>query len=87
LARIAATALREPAPVDLSPALKTLMSRVLVIRGVHDKIVSAGEVPFGVKLQAMTHSGHMPHMEEPDRVNELLLRHFAQADSADVGVR
>jgi pimeloyl-ACP methyl ester carboxylesterase len=87
LAKIAASALREPAPINISPALKTLMSGVLVIRGVHDNIVSAGEVPFGVKLQAMTHSGHMPHMEEPDRVNELLLKHFAEADSADMGVR
>ena len=87
LAKIAASALREPAPIEISPALKTLMSGVLVIRGVHDNIVSAGEVPFGVKLQAMTHSGHMPHMEEPDRVNELLLKHFAEADSADMGVR
>lgn len=87
LARIAASVLREPAPVGISPVLKTLMSRVLVIRGVHDNIVSAGEVPSGVKLQAMTHSGHMPHMEEPERVNELLLRHLAEADSADVGVR
>jgi pyruvate dehydrogenase E2 component (dihydrolipoamide acetyltransferase) len=87
LAKIAASALSEPAPIDLSPVLKTLMSGVLVIRGVRDNIVSAGEVPFGVKLQAMIHSGHMPHMEEPDRVNELLLKHFSEADSADMEVR
>jgi hypothetical protein len=33
------------------------------------------------------HSGHMPHMEEPDRVNELVLNHFAEVDSVDRGGR
>jgi pimeloyl-ACP methyl ester carboxylesterase len=52
-----------------------------------DNIVSAGEIPAGVGLQILTHSGHMPHMEEPDRVNELLLKHFAVGDSAGPGVQ
>jgi pimeloyl-ACP methyl ester carboxylesterase len=53
----------------------------------HDNIVSAGEIPSGVKLQTLAHSSHMPHMEEPDRVNELLLSHFAEVDSVDMGGR
>ena len=87
LAKIAASVLRQPAPLQISSALKTLTNRVLVIRGMHDNIVSAAEVPVGVRLQALTHSGHMPHMEEPDRVNELLLRHFAEWDRAAEGGR
>jgi pyruvate dehydrogenase E2 component (dihydrolipoamide acetyltransferase) len=87
LAKIAASVLREPAPVEISSTLKTVANRVLVIRGMGDNIVSAGEIPAGARLQALAHSGHMPHMEEPDRVNELLLEHFAAADSAGVGVR
>jgi pyruvate dehydrogenase E2 component (dihydrolipoamide acetyltransferase) len=83
LTKIAASALREPAPVDIAPTLKPLTNRVLVIRGRGDNIVSAGEIPSDVKVQTLTHSGHMPHMEEPDRVNELLLAHFAEADSAN----
>jgi pimeloyl-ACP methyl ester carboxylesterase len=31
-------------------------------------------------LVILEHSGHMPHMEEPGQVNELLLDHFANAD-------
>jgi pyruvate dehydrogenase E2 component (dihydrolipoamide acetyltransferase) len=88
LTKIAASALREPAPVEIAPTLKPLTNRVLVIRGMGDNIVSAGEIPSGVRrLQTLTHSGHMPHMEEPDRVNELLLAHFAEADSANGGGR
>jgi pyruvate dehydrogenase E2 component (dihydrolipoamide acetyltransferase) len=87
LAKIAASVLRVPAPVGISPTLKTLTNRVLVIRGMRDNIVSAGEIPAGVGLQILTHSGHMPHMEEPDRVNELLLKHFAVGDSAGPGVQ
>jgi len=88
LTKIAASALREPAPVEIAPTLKPLTNRVLVIRGMGDNIVSAGEIPSGVRrLQTLTHSGHMPHMEEPDRVNQLLLAHFAEADSAKRGGR
>jgi pyruvate dehydrogenase E2 component (dihydrolipoamide acetyltransferase) len=87
LAKIAASALREPAPVEMPSSVKTLTNRLLVIRGMHDNIVSAGGIPSGVKLQTLAHSSHMPHMEEPDRVNELLLKHFAEVDSADRGIR
>jgi pyruvate dehydrogenase E2 component (dihydrolipoamide acetyltransferase) len=87
LAKIAASALRGPAPPEISSTLKPLTNRVLVIRGMRDNIISAGEIPSGVRLQELPQSGHMPHMEEPGRVNELLLTHFAEADSADVGVR
>jgi pimeloyl-ACP methyl ester carboxylesterase len=87
LAKISASALREPAPVEISPTLKTLTKRLLIIRGVHDTTVSAGETPAGAQLQTLTHSGHMPHLEEPDRVNGLLLEHFAIADSADAGIQ
>jgi pyruvate dehydrogenase E2 component (dihydrolipoamide acetyltransferase) len=87
LAKIAASALREPAPVEMPSSVKTLTDRLLVIRGMHDNIVSAGEMPSGVRLQTLAHSGHMPHMEEPDRVNGMLLKHFAEVDSVDVGVR
>jgi pimeloyl-ACP methyl ester carboxylesterase len=52
-----------------------------------DNILSAGNIPSGVRLQALPHSGHMPHMEEPGRVNELLLEHFAEADRAAVEIR
>ena len=87
LGKIAASVLRQPATVETSSALKTLTDRILIIRGMHDNIVSAGELPLGLRLHALAQSGHMPHMEEPDRVNELLLRHFAKADGAGVGVR
>jgi len=87
LAKIAASALREPAPVEMPSSVKTLTNRALVIRGMHDNIVSAEEIPSGVRLQTLVDSSHMPHMEEPDRVNELLLKHFAEADSVDMGVR
>jgi pyruvate dehydrogenase E2 component (dihydrolipoamide acetyltransferase) len=87
LAKIAASALREPAPVEMPSSVKTLTNRLLVIRGMHDNIVSAGEIVSGVKSQTLAHSGHMPHMEEPDRVNELLLSHFAEVDSVEMGGR
>ena len=80
LAKIAASVLREPAPAELSSVSKTLTDRVLVIRGAHDNILSAAEIPPGVRLQMLEYSGHMPHMEEPGPVNELLLEHFAKAD-------
>jgi pyruvate dehydrogenase E2 component (dihydrolipoamide acetyltransferase) len=80
LEKIAANSLREPAPRVISTSLKTLMGRLLVIRGTHDNIVSSGTVPEGVSLVTLEHSGHMPHMEEPGQVNELLLDHFANAD-------
>jgi pyruvate dehydrogenase E2 component (dihydrolipoamide acetyltransferase) len=87
LAKIAASALREPAPVEMASSVKTLTNRLFVIRGMHDNIVSAGEIPSGVRSRTLVHSGHMPHMEEPDRVNELLLSHFAEVDSVDMGGR
>jgi pyruvate dehydrogenase E2 component (dihydrolipoamide acetyltransferase) len=87
LTKIAASALREPAPVEMAPALKSLTNRVLVIRGMGDNIVSAREIPSGVRLQTLTQSGHMPHMEAPDRVNQWLLAHFAEADSENGRVR
>jgi pyruvate dehydrogenase E2 component (dihydrolipoamide acetyltransferase) len=87
LAKIAASVLREPAPLEIASTLRPLTSRVLVIRGMRDNILSAGNIPSGVRLQALPHSGHMPHMEEPGRVNELLLEHFAEADRAAVEIR
>jgi pyruvate dehydrogenase E2 component (dihydrolipoamide acetyltransferase) len=87
LAKIAASALREPAPVEMPSSAKALTNRALVIRGMYDSIVSAGEIPSGVRLQTLAHSSHMPHMEEPDRVNEMLLKHFAEVDSVDMGAR
>jgi pyruvate dehydrogenase E2 component (dihydrolipoamide acetyltransferase) len=80
LEKIAASSLREPAPREMSAALRTLMGRLLVLRGAHDNIVSSGDIPAGASLVTLEHSGHMPHMEEPGQVNELLLNHFANAD-------
>jgi pimeloyl-ACP methyl ester carboxylesterase len=60
---------------------------MLVIRGIHDNIVSAGEEPPGARVETLIDSGHMPHMEEPERVNALLLEHFAKAGFAAAGVR
>jgi pyruvate dehydrogenase E2 component (dihydrolipoamide acetyltransferase) len=80
LEKIAASSLREPAPREIPPTLRTLMGRLLMLRGTHDNIVSSGAVPDGVRLVTLHHSGHMPHMEEPGQVNELLLNHFANAD-------
>jgi pyruvate dehydrogenase E2 component (dihydrolipoamide acetyltransferase) len=86
LAKIAASALREPAPIEIPSTLKTLTNRVLVIRGMHDKILSVGQIPASVRLQTLAHSGHMPHMEEPGHVNRLLLEHFEKADRADEAI-
>ena len=80
LEKIAASSLRERAPRAMSGTLRTLIGRVLVLRGTHDHIISAGAVPDGVRLVTLEHSGHTPHMEEPGQVNELLLNHFANAD-------
>lgn len=80
LQKIAAKSLREPASVEMSTGLKTLTARLLVLKGAHDNIVSPGPVPDGVRAVTLEHSGHMPHMEEPGQVNELLLSHFADAD-------
>jgi pyruvate dehydrogenase E2 component (dihydrolipoamide acetyltransferase) len=87
LEKIAASSLVEPAPLEVSPILKTQTNRLLVVRGLHDNILSAGEMPAGASLQTLEHSGHMPHMEESGRVNGLLLEHFAKADRADMDVR
>jgi pyruvate dehydrogenase E2 component (dihydrolipoamide acetyltransferase) len=87
LAKIGASVLRERASVELPLNLQPLTNRALVIRGMHDNIVSAGSVPSGVNLQTLANSSHMPHMEEPDRVNELLLQHFAETDSIDLEIR
>jgi pyruvate dehydrogenase E2 component (dihydrolipoamide acetyltransferase) len=80
LEKIAASSLREPAPREISTALRTLMGRLVVLRGTHDNIVSSGVVPDGVRSVTLEHSGHMPHMEEPRQVNEVLRHHFANAD-------
>jgi len=84
LQKIAASSLRETAPVEFSTALITLTGRVLVLRGTHDNIVSSGALPDGARSVSLEHSGHMPHMEEPGQVNELLLNHFADADCKGV---
>jgi pyruvate dehydrogenase E2 component (dihydrolipoamide acetyltransferase) len=80
LNRIAAMSLREPAPLDISTTWKSPTDRLLVLRGTHDRIILPGPVPEGVRLAALEHSGHMPHMEEPGVVNGLLLDHFQNAD-------
>lgn len=80
LEKIAASSLRDPAPCEIATALRILTGRLLVLRGRHDNIVSSGALPAGATLATLEHSGHMPHMEEPGRVNELLLNHFANAD-------
>jgi pyruvate dehydrogenase E2 component (dihydrolipoamide acetyltransferase) len=77
---IAARSLREPAHREISIPLKSPTNRLLVLRGTHDRIVSPGSVPDGVRVAALEHSGHMPHMEEPGLVNQLLLDHFTNAD-------
>jgi pyruvate dehydrogenase E2 component (dihydrolipoamide acetyltransferase) len=82
LEKIAANVLGGPAPVEIASLLRTQTSRLLVVRGARDNIVSAGQIPAGARLQTLDHSGHMPHMEESGRVNELLLEHFARADRA-----
>jgi pyruvate dehydrogenase E2 component (dihydrolipoamide acetyltransferase) len=87
LGKIATSVLRQSAPVEISSALKTLANRMLVIRGRHDNIVSEGQDPPGARVEILTNSGHMPHMEEPERVNALLLEHFAKAGLAGAGVR
>jgi pimeloyl-ACP methyl ester carboxylesterase len=87
LGKIATSVLRQPAPVEISSALKTLAERMLVIRGIHDNIVSEGQEPLGARVETLINSGHMPHMEEPERVNALLLEHFAKADVAGAGVQ
>ena len=86
LAKIAASALREPAPIEIPSSLMALRNRVLVIRGMHDKVLSVGQIPASVRLQTLAHSGHMPHMEEPGHVNRLLLEHIEKADRADEAV-
>ncbi len=80
LEKIAAASLREPAPCEISAALRTQVGRLLVLRGAHDNIVSSGALPSGARLVTLEHSGHMPHLEEAGKVNELLLNHFANAD-------
>jgi pyruvate dehydrogenase E2 component (dihydrolipoamide acetyltransferase) len=87
LGKIATSVLRQPAPVEISSALKTLAERMLVIRGIHDNIVSEGQEPLGARVETLINSGHMPHMEEPERVNALLLEHFAKAGVAGAGVQ
>lgn len=79
LSKIAASVLRQSAP---DPVLKIATHRVLVLRGLHDDIVSDAQVPAGVRVETLTQSSHMPQMEEPGPVNRLLLEHFANADSA-----
>jgi pyruvate dehydrogenase E2 component (dihydrolipoamide acetyltransferase) len=76
LEKIAASNLRKPAPRKVSTSLQTL----LVIRGAHDNIVSSEAAPDGVRMVTLEQSGHMPHMEQPGLVNELLLNHFATTD-------
>jgi pyruvate dehydrogenase E2 component (dihydrolipoamide acetyltransferase) len=83
LEKIATCVLREPAP---DPDLKIPTNRMLVLRGMHDNIISDVTVPAGVRLETLTRSGHMPQMEEPDSVNVLLLEHFANADGAGAQV-
>jgi pyruvate dehydrogenase E2 component (dihydrolipoamide acetyltransferase) len=87
LEKIATAILRQPAPAETSPALQAVADRMLVIRGAHDNIVSEGRGPLGAKEEILVNSGHMPHMEEPERVNALLLEHFAKSDVAGAGVR
>jgi pyruvate dehydrogenase E2 component (dihydrolipoamide acetyltransferase) len=78
LEKIAASALREPSPSEISA--KPMAEHLLVLRGAYDNIVLSGPVPEGAGLATLEHSGHMPHMEEPGQVNRLLLDHFANAD-------
>jgi hypothetical protein len=45
------------------------------------------EISSGVRLQTRDQIIHMPHMEEPDRVNDMLLKHFSEVYTVDMGVR
>lgn len=87
LEKIAANSLREPAAIEISTTVRALTGRVLVLRSIHDLIVSSGAVPEGASLVTLENSGHMPHMEEHGQVNELLLNHFAKVDLEDAVAR
>ncbi len=64
--------------------LAALPYPILVLWGAQDAILSPETLqmlPASVEKHLLADAGHMPQMEQAQRVNELLLRHLAAADA------
>ncbi len=68
--------------IDLRPLLGGLSCPVLIVWGERDRILpphQAEDLPPPVSVVRIEASGHLPHLEKADEVNELLARHFEAA--------
>jgi pyruvate dehydrogenase E2 component (dihydrolipoamide acetyltransferase) len=69
--------------IDLGDVLASLACPVQAIWGTEDQIISPAtmkELPPAVEKHLIEEAGHMPQMEQPRRINDLLLAHFTKAD-------
>jgi pyruvate dehydrogenase E2 component (dihydrolipoamide acetyltransferase) len=81
LEKLASVALKNDTPVVSETWLKSLSIPIAVICGMEDKIVTAPRLPDEVQIVRLPEAGHMPHIEQAARTNELVLATIAHADS------
>jgi len=80
LGKLVGMALKDEIPVVPETWLESLSIPVTVIYGAEDRILTAPELPSGIQVHRLSDAGHMPHVEQPARTNELVLATLAQVD-------
>ncbi|MFC5053487.1 proline iminopeptidase-family hydrolase [Saccharothrix xinjiangensis] len=63
---------------SLIPELPSITAPTLVVRGEHDEVTAAAIAPFhelvpGARLEVVPDASHLPHLENPDRFDQVLL--------------
>ncbi|MBB4853406.1 pimeloyl-ACP methyl ester carboxylesterase [Mycobacteroides chelonae] len=77
--RLLRLAVQVKGEVDRMPALGPVEVRTVVVHGLRDRLISltAAErirrLVRGSKLVVLPHAGHCPHLDEPDRITELVI--------------
>lgn len=79
LGKLVGMALKNEIPVVPEIWLESLSIPVTVICGAEDRILTTPELPPGMQVHRLPDAGHMPHVEQPARTNELVLATLAQA--------
>jgi pyruvate dehydrogenase E2 component (dihydrolipoamide acetyltransferase) len=80
LEKLASVALKNDTPVVSETWLRSLSIPIAVICGREDKIVTAPRLPAEIQIVQLSEAGHMPHIEQAARTNELMLATIARAD-------
>lgn len=63
---------------SLIPELPSIQAPTLVVRGEHDEVTAGAAAPFhelvpGARLEVVPDASHLPHLENPDRFDAVLL--------------